>query len=248
MNLKKLIERIPPSQPEPVEVRDAILEEIEKMIEQMEDGRRRLPFNRLRITLFCDKPARRARLRRFLTAGAGIREDIVSICGAQHVVIPPALSVEIAEKTPEPQSGREFLVEGWFEDPVEAEPRRAGQLILLPSGKTIPLPPTVFRIGREKHPTDRHGRSRAENHLFFGEEHLSVSRQHAEIQFNPATAEYRLWDLGSTQGTRIVRGSAEIDVPRSARSPGECLREGDLIYFGKVGVRFQHAPDDGSRG
>src|SRR5262245_20564601 len=97
MNIRELRDRMLPLEPEPLEVRDHILEEIEKRIVATGDGRRMLPFNRIQITLTSSQPSRRATLRRFLSVGGGIKENVVALCEAQHVDVDAQLSVEIVE-------------------------------------------------------------------------------------------------------------------------------------------------------
>jgi hypothetical protein len=240
---RDLLERIPLPDVEPLEVREAILDEIEEtMIESVADGRRRL-LNRIRVTLTSADAARRTQLRRALTTQGGLKKLIVERCTGQGVEVPGSLVVEIEESTtPDPENPIEFQTHGWTEEsaplPTVAITAR---VTVLTTGQTIQVSENVFRIGREKEPKDRSGRPKPENHLFFGETEGSVSRQHAQISFDQGAREYRLWDLSSTQGTKILREDREIEVPRTLRAPGVRLRSGDLIYFGKVGVRFHVA-------
>jgi len=238
---RDLIERIPLSQAEPLEIREAILDQIEEtMIEPVADGRRRL-LNRIQITLTSPDPSRRSRLRRALNTQGGLKKMIVSRCVGQGVEVPASLTVEIEEgAASDTQSPCEYQAKGWTEEVVSPEPQLVvARLTMLTTGETIQIHQNVFRIGREKQPKDRSGRPKPENHLYFGEAETSVSRQHAQICFEQTTRDFRLWDIGSTQGTKLLREGMEIEVPKSSRAPGVRMRSGDLIYFGKVGVRFE---------
>ena len=65
-----------------------------------------------------------------------------------------------------------------------------------------------------------------------------MTRGHALIRYNGATAEYRLFDEGSANGTRVLRGGEVIDVPR--RDPvGLALRTGDEVQLGKAVLRVR---------
>jgi hypothetical protein len=239
---RDLLERIPLSKAEPLEVREAILAEIEEtLVVTGVDGRRRLS-NCIRITLLSSDPARRKQLRRALSAEGGLKKFLTSRGAGQDIEVSSSLAVSVEEGLAEdPQYPNGFRIEGWNEEivPVEAPSATVARLAVVATGQTVQLGQGVFRIGREKQPQDRSGRPKPANDLYFGEKELSVSRHHAQISFDAGVKEYRLWDVGSTQGTKILREGLEIDVPKSLRSHGERLRPGDLIYFGKVGVRFE---------
>jgi len=239
---RDLLERLPEANLEPIEIREAILNEIEEnLVKPVGDGRRRL-CNRIRITLLSPVADKRNLLRRNLSAGTGLKDRIVSRCAALNVEVPDSLIVSIEDGIDlDSQNALGFRIEGSTEDPPRQPAARAKTpcLVMLATGETIQISSNIFRIGRERQPKDRSGRPKPENQLHFGENETTVSRQHAAIRFDESTGAYRLWDVGSTQGTRIVREDGEIDVARSSRAPGERLRHDDLIYFGKVGVQFQ---------
>jgi len=93
-------------------------------------------------------------------------------------------------------------------------------------------------IGRTAAPVDRAGRPR-HNHVVFldeGSEHnATVGRAHASIQFEPDRHQFRLFDDGSHNGTRIVRGGDTIDI--TPHNPvGVALLSGDEIQFGTAAV------------
>jgi hypothetical protein len=99
----------------------------------------------------------------------------------------------------------------------------------------------VVRIGRAVEPTDDRGRPRF-NDLAFLEndrpENRTVTRGHAVIRFDASRGEYRLFDEGSANGTRIIRDGESIEVPR--RDPvGVVLRSRDELQFGKAAIRVQ---------
>jgi hypothetical protein len=99
----------------------------------------------------------------------------------------------------------------------------------------------VVRIGRSSDPTDERGRPRF-NHIAFLEndsaENRTVTRGHALIRYNASTGEYRLFDEGSANGTRVVRSGEVIDVPK--RDPvGLALRSGDEVQLGKAALRVR---------
>jgi hypothetical protein len=93
-------------------------------------------------------------------------------------------------------------------------------------------------IGRTAEPVDRSGRPR-HNHVVFldqGTEHnATVGRAHASIRFEADRQQFRLFDDGSHNGTRIVRQGETIDV--TPHNPvGVALLSGDEIQFGTASV------------
>jgi hypothetical protein len=99
----------------------------------------------------------------------------------------------------------------------------------------------VVRIGRSPDPTDERGRPRTNDVAFLeneNEDNRTVTRGHALIRFDARDREYRLFDEGSANGTRIVRSGEAIDLPR--RDPvGVSLRSGDEVRFGKAAIRIR---------
>jgi pSer/pThr/pTyr-binding forkhead associated (FHA) protein len=72
------------------------------------------------------------------------------------------------------------------------------------------------------------------------ERNRTVTRGHAEIRYDRGRGEYRVFDEGSANGTRIVRSGEVIEVP--PRDPlGVALRTGDELQFGTAAVRVAFA-------
>jgi hypothetical protein len=73
------------------------------------------------------------------------------------------------------------------------------------------------------------------------EENRSVSREHAHIDRDATTGEYRLfndrwYERGADCGTRIVRDGVSIEVHRDTR--GRRLERGDEIHLGRAVLIF----------
>ena len=63
---------------------------------------------------------------------------------------------------------------------------------------------------------------------FSGADASKISHRHCRIHFSKTHQRYIVQDLGSTNGTIIVRGSHQQKVPKDS---GIALRNGDLIYI-----------------
>ena len=102
----------------------------------------------------------------------------------------------------------------------------------------------VVRIGRSEAPVDNLGRLRRNDIAFLesdDERNKTVTRGHAEIRYDKDRGEFRLFDEGSANGTRILRGGELIEV--SPRDPiGVALRPGDELQFGTAAVRVNFVP------
>jgi hypothetical protein len=100
-----------------------------------------------------------------------------------------------------------------------------------------------IRIGRTENPVDDDGHPR-HNHVVFleeADEHCrTVGRSHASIRYQPDRREFRLFDDGSHNGTRIIRDGRMLDV--TARDPvGVTIVSGDEIVLGTAAVRVRLA-------
>jgi hypothetical protein len=107
----------------------------------------------------------------------------------------------------------------------------------------LPLDKPRVHIGREVD-VYRNGGMHRRNDLAFvedSEENRSVSREHAHIDRDNTTGEYRLfndrwYERGTDCGTRIVRDGVSIEVHRDTR--GTRLESGDEIHLGRAVVIF----------
>ena len=107
----------------------------------------------------------------------------------------------------------------------------------------LPLDKPRVHIGREVD-VYRNGGMLRRNDLAFVEDsevNRSVSREHAHIDYDNTTGEYRLFNdrwyaRGTDCGTRIVRDGVSIEVHRDTR--GTRLEPGDEIHLGRAIVIF----------
>jgi hypothetical protein len=238
---------------QPLEIREAIIDDVEQHVEPVDSGRRVLPFNRISIVLLAADKTQRARLDAAL---AGLRDAMRTRLAEIQCPLPPAFDVDVRYvKQPRPE---------WAPDQrmaIDYDARQAVEAAAAPALSMAPaLTLTVVRgqatqesytlraahihIGRTAKPVDGRGRPRL-NHVVFVEgddEHSrTVGRAHASIRFDPDRREYRLFDDGSHNGTRVVRDSVSIDVlPRDPT--GVVIRPGDELEFGTAAVRVEVPP------
>jgi hypothetical protein len=242
----------------PLEIRHAILEHVEQLAEPAAAGRRVLPRNRIVVTVLApDEPARDLLHAALADLDVAIRTRL----GELRCPLPHGFCVDtdyVAEPRPEWRQGQRFAVELARAAGGRAAPAPSTSAAAAGSGDAAaPVPSLhiavtkgaaseatyVFSeakvlIGRTSGPVDRAGRPRY-NHVVFldeGDEHnATVGRAHASIRFMPDRHQFRLFDDGSHNGTRIVRRGETIDV--MPHNPvGVALLSGDEIQFGTAAV------------
>jgi hypothetical protein len=237
----------------PIDIKRAIVEAVEQHAEPAGAGRRVLPGDAVHVKVLADNTDARRALEAVLV---DLRDTVAARLNELQCTVPRRFTVDVnyARRPPADwRPGQRIAVS--LTQSAPSGPHDSGKD---EAGTTVPslmvdivrgqaaenqftFPGPVVRIGRSSDPTDERGRPRF-NDLAFLEndspENLTVTRGHALIRYNVATAEYRLFDEGSANGTRVVRGGEVIDVPK--RDPvGLALRSGDEVQFGKAAIRVR---------
>jgi hypothetical protein len=231
----------------PIEVQGAIVDAIERRAEPVGAGRRVLPYGRLDVTMLARDEADRVALE----AALGSLRD--AVCGRLRELRcewPAGLQVEVQYVDARP--------EDWTADQRFAVAYRGNDT---PAGATEPIQPpplhlTVVRgraaepsytllerrvgIGRSAAPIDSAGRVRV-NHIAFLEDdadghNQTVGRAHASIRYDAVLGAYQLFDDGSRNGTRLVRGGDTFELVPSD-PVGLTIQSGDELQFGATAVR-----------
>ncbi len=242
-DLKELVGALQPAQLEPLEIRNAILEEIEKLVQPLGDGRRGLVHNRITVRLRCGDEARRSVIEGVLAAEEGFQVEVTRRLAEHGCAAPADFVVAVESAEPVPGAAKEYEVVAKRESPrAAAQARERGRphakLVLLADGTEVEINRNPFFIGRVTEVREQDHRIMRRNQLCLGESETTVSRAHAHIRYIPETGQYRIFDDRSARGTRLLSDGQPIDVS-PGRSRGEQLRSGDEIYFGSVGARFE---------
>ena len=241
----------------PLEVREAIIEDVEHHVESAGAGRRVLPYNRITVTMLAaDKPSR-ARLQAAL---AGLQESIVARLTEIRCAIPAGFAVDTRYITRPPAAWAPQQRLAFAYDQRDAPPRlRSGHAdapsvapneparlqITIARGQATHASYTFaeshIRIGRSAQPIDGLGRPRTNQVVFLedGDDHTrTVGRAHASIRYDTTRREYRVFDDGSHNGTRVMRDGALFEV-KPHDPVGVTLRSGDEIQVGTAALRIQ---------
>jgi hypothetical protein len=232
----------------PLEIRERVLDDVERHVARAGRGRRIFPYNRIVVqvvALDVDRPTVTAV---FDDIGARVRERL------REMRCDPPLNLEArvtvidnvpAEWTP----GRRYAIEYQRcaetpTAPVAAAAQPSLVVIVLKGAAAqaeFAFSQRTIAIGRTPEATDHLGRTRRNDIAFLDSADgttETVGRAHARIAYDDATNAYLLFDDGSHNGTFVVRRGTTIPVV--ARDPrGLRLEDGDELHFGRavVGVR-----------
>ena len=149
-----------------------------------------------------------------------------------------------------PREGPWLVVETGSQEMADAGSRPAARLVVTEGSANVPeirLDKARVNIGRVVDVYRAEGIFRR-NDLVFAEDteiNQSVSREHAHIQYDRASGEYRLfndrWYVRGPRpgecGTWVVRDGMSQEVHRTSR--GFKLEPGDEIHFGRAVVVFE---------
>jgi hypothetical protein len=233
----------------PIDVKRAIVEAVEQQSEPAGGGRRVLPGDAVHVKVLAEDAEARRALEAVL---ADVRDAIASRLAEVQCTVTRQFSVDVAyvRRAPadwEPEqrlsvSLAQRHAAGASDVAAAALPSLTIEVVRGQAEQSqFTFAAAVVRIGRSSDPLDERGRPRLNDVAFLENdtpENRTVTRGHALIRYNAATAEYRLFDEGSANGTRVLRGGEAIDLPK--RDPvGLALRTGDEVQLGKAAIRIR---------
>ena len=227
----------------PIEVRAHLLDDIAAMAEPSGSGRRVFPYAEVLATIVAENDGRQAALD---TALADIEADVRRRLDELRCErrVPVAVRVEYIAAPPEdwsPAQRYSLSVRPAGDRPPDVAMSGEVQLEVIrgvAAAASYTLAGTHICIGRTAAPIDDRGRLRQNHVVFVDGDDLSatVGRAHASIRYDADRREYRLFDDGSSNGTRIVRRGAVMNV--APRDPvGIALASGDEILLGSAALR-----------
>jgi hypothetical protein len=254
--LGRLLGTQPGDASEPLELVTGILREIEHRVEPIGGGHRRFPYNTIGITVLAVNKEEQDRYDSALSdLEVKIRERLRELACDQPARLD--ISVHFAKK---PRKGwaADQRVELTFsrENAGSSAPRATRErerekqasssvrLVIMRGAaakRTYSFEQSVIRFGRGEDHAEVSGRSRRNDIAFLDDQdevNRTVARAQAHLQFDAERREFRLFDDGSSNGTRIVRDAEIITVtPHGPR--GVRVASGDILEFGRARVRFE---------
>ena len=254
--LEKQLERLAARDdvaPEPVEVRKAILDEVEELVQPGPRSKPVFPFNRVSVVLLAPDAKAMAALEAVLGGDeeleAAIAERLRDLgCGRVNDL--EVRTRYVRKAGADWPAGRTFRLACDREETSTALPApaiasaAAAQIVIVKGAgtrKAYPLSAERTNIGRVAEVLDKERRVVRRNQVVFAEgsdpANDTVSRAQAHI-VRTSGGEYRLFDDRSSHGTRIFRDGRTIALP-SGSPRGVKLQPGDEIYFGQACARFE---------
>jgi hypothetical protein len=230
----------------PLEICQAVLDEVERRVQPLGRGRRAFPYTRLVVQIRSsveDRPA-------FEATCADLDRRILERLAELRCDPPPSLDVSVATLETVPAgwpSDRLFTIDYFRENDARKTTAQSPPILhvtVLKGAATEPaftFNETVVAIGRTDEPTDELGRTRRNRVAFIDARDgitETVGRAHARLRFDPTTGGYLLFDDGSSNGTAIVRDGETIPVPR-LDPRGILVRSGDEIQIGRARLRVE---------
>jgi hypothetical protein len=253
MNISEFLERFgrtlleaplagkkPELPPELAEIRLAAIDSVREKTYRS-GGRKVFPYDLLRIRM---RGVEESRLGLF--QGRFFRQylehEVRAFLRGAACRYPESLRIEVQAAADLPLPGEAWLT---VEVASQEAPCAPEARLVTSEGKEFPITKARTNIGRV---TDvyRSGGLYRRNDIVL--DHETVSREHAHIQHDRATGEYRLFnDRWYARGPRpaecgiwIVRAGMSQQVHRDSR--GAKLEDGDEIHFGEAVLRFQLSP------
>lgn len=233
---------------QPLEIRESIVDAIEQRAVPAGGGQRVLAHNQISVTVLVSTQDERLTMRAVL---ADLQDAVVSRLREIRCQIPAGFALVVHyTRRPRPgwTPGQRLAVEYGSRDiAISPDAPRTGPpslRVTVLRGHAMQaaytLTESVVHIGRTALPVDSGGRPR-QNHVAFiedGDEHShSVGRAHASIRFEPVRGEYRLFDDGSRNGTRLVRNGTTFEIRRQDPT-GVTLVSGDELHLGTAAIRI----------
>jgi hypothetical protein len=230
----------------PLEIRRAILDDVESRVIAVGGGKRVFPFNRVRVHLLAPEPQVRTELEAVVRESWNLKEEVAARLRERDCAVPSGLEVDVAfEEAASPNfAERRFWVEYAKAEaaPEVAAARPALEVTVLKGTATqrvYELDGERIYLGRLDEVVDADGRVRRRNDVAFREEgeiNHTVSREHARIAWDGATGGYWLRAEQNASGTRIYRSGKTIDVSAHDRR-GVRMQSGDEVHLGRAVVK-----------
>lgn len=238
---------------QPIEIRSAVLDAIEDLVEPAGGSRRVFPYNLVTVEIVAATAAARAAVTAVLESGGGLEAAAARRLSEAGALPPADLDVRVrlvraAGKAWAENSAFRVSCERRQETPATLSNATAQQelaQIVVLTGKSTrkqyALTGERINIGRMAAVLDRERRVVRRNQIVFLDcedpANQTVSRAQAHLVFVPP-AGFQLFDDRSSYGTRVFRDGRTIAVPGGSPK-GVRLRPGDEIYLGQALVRFE---------
>ncbi len=234
----------------PLEIRRAILDDVESRVIAVGGGKRLFPFNRLRVHLLTPEPRVRTELEAVVREGWNLKDEVAARLRERDCPVPPGLAVDVAfDEAASPNfAERRFWVE-YAKAEAAPEPRRRGRGPPRPGdhGAQGYGHPARLRAGCRADLSRPSGRGGGCGRPGCGgattspsaRRATSTTRSPASTPASPGTLPAAATGCAPSRyasGTRIYRTARPIDVSAHDRR-GVRLQSGDEVHLGRAVVK-----------
>jgi hypothetical protein len=228
--VKRLLDPTLPANPQPLDLRVAVMDDIEQQVVAVGIGERAFPYEQVVVRILARGEHAEAPLERaFADLEARIRQRFSEIkC---EVAARFDVRVRVIRRVPAGwPEGHHFTV-GYGAKRGNPNGQRLKLTVLegAAAKKHYVFAPRTILIGRMREVEESRGGVRL-NDIAFRESEGSVSRAHARITYNQVRKAYHLVDERSARGTRVLRNGRVMRVPADVR--GMAIQDGDEIQLG----------------
>ena len=232
---------------EPMEIRRSILEDAESRVVAAGGGKRIFPYNHVTVHILAPDREERTGLEALVREGWNLREEIAGRLAERGAPVPPDFAVDVLfdDEAGPSYIGRRHYVsyERTEAAPAAAKTARPTLELTVLKGtagqRVYTLSTDRIHLGRMEEVLDHEGRVRRRNDVAFQEEgeiNQTVSREHARIAWDAATASFWLRSEQNASSTRIFRDGRTIDVSGHDRR-GVRIQPGDEVWLGRASVK-----------
>jgi len=225
-----------------LEIHRAILDEIMSRVDVLPRGKRKWSYARVDVSVLTEQTRRRS-YEVALIEGDALQRDIRQRFEDEHIELPPhfTLKVHLVDDLPPDIKAKGFDISYSTEHRSETAAHCTLEIVVGTSDQTrYEATGKRVNLGRLSEVLDDQQQFVRRNDIAFADDgdavNASVSRQHAHIDFDPATG-WRIFDDHSKSGTTILRQGDVVRVPSGA-GRGVALKSGDEIRLGKARLRF----------
>ena len=231
-----------------IEIQRLILDEVEDHAQMLPRARRRFPYNDLTIRVAAAEPDRRSAIDLVFIEGNALQTEIANHLRSEQIEVPPNLQVQVEaiEDPPAEIAAKGFHIIYNTREAAKPEPKskQAVRLTVLHGDTEQPsyeINKPRIHLGRLPEVLDERRRPIRRNDVVFLESsdkpNSTVSRAHAHIEYDSNSAQFRLFDDGSSYGTSVMHNGRLVNVPPAGR--GLRVEDGDEIYIGQARVLFE---------
>jgi hypothetical protein len=241
---------------EPLELKQAILRELDAGVVAVGGGKRIFPYAAVEVRLHAGDEAARVLLRAALVDN-GLLETAVRehLCPPRCEQAEPRVKVTFTTPAgpPPPPGGFELIFDSG--GPSKGTEAYLEVLEGLANRRQILLQHRETYIGRTEFPPTKRAQVIRKNDLYFLDPreqsgrvskelkanegvNKSVSRMHAIIIYDEKDDRYYVYDDGSSKGTTLLRGGRGVAINVDP-NVGKALESGDVLCFGKAKVKFK---------